>query len=138
MTTRIEPDLDSLAGAVADRARAVAAVVTRLDGLVPGGTDAPVTPTAADRRALALRMLRTAANPAADLVLRATVADAVRTHVLAELTGQDRVAFWEVLADLVQAGLAEHEPDRDTVRASAAGRALLELVDRCAGTEPAG
>lgn len=135
MTTRTDPDLDALAGAVAARARAVAAVVTRMDGLVPGGADAPITPTAADRRALALRMLRTAAVPAADLVLRATAAEAVRTHVLAELTGQDRVAFWETVGDLVQAGLVEHEPDRDTVQATAAGAALLVLVDRCAGTE---
>jgi DNA-binding GntR family transcriptional regulator len=115
----------------------VAAVVARMDGLLPEGPVGPVTPSPADRRALALRMLRVAGSPGTDLVLRAVASEAVRTGVLAELLGQGRVEFWETLADLVQVGLVEHEPERGTVRATAAGRAVLDLVDRCAGVEEA-
>jgi hypothetical protein len=103
-----------------------------MDGLVPDGPTERVTPTAADRRALAVRLLRTAAGPAADAVLRTLVDGPVRSAVLADLVRQDRVAFWETLGDLVQAGLVEHDPERDSVRASAAGVAVVELVDRIA------
>jgi hypothetical protein len=132
MTARTDPDLDALTAAVAARARAVAGVVQRMDGLVPDGPTERVTPTAADRRALAVRLLRTAAGPAADAVLRTLVDGPVRSAVLADLVRQDRIAFWETLGDLVQAGLVEHDPERDSVRASAAGVAVVELVDRIA------
>jgi DNA-binding IclR family transcriptional regulator len=75
-------------------------------------------------------MLRTAGNPAADLVLRAVAEESRRTGALAALLGQDRVAFWETLSDLVQAGLVEHDPERDAVRGTAAGLAVVELIDR--------
>lgn len=137
MMTRADPDLQALAAAVDRRARAVAGAVQRMDGLLPEGPTVAVTPTRADRRALTLRLLRVAGSPRTDLVLRAVASEAVRTGVLAELLGQDRVEFWETLSDLVQAGLAEHEPERGTVRATAAGRAVLDLVDRCAEPEEA-
>lgn len=133
--TRTDPDLDALAAAVGGRVRAVAAAVVRMDGLLPEGPTGPVTPAEGDRRALALRLLRVAGEPATDLVLRAVREEGVRTDVLAGLLGQGPVAFWETLADLTQTGLVEHEPDRGTVRASAAGRAVLDLVDRCAEPE---
>lgn len=135
MMTRADPDLQALAAAVAGRARAVAGAVRRMDGLLPEGPTEPVTPTPADRRALALRLLRVAGSPATDLVLRAVCDDAVRTDVLADLLGQERIACWETLADLIQSGLVEHEPERGTVRATAAGRAVVDLVDRCAEPE---
>jgi hypothetical protein len=137
MMTRTDPDLRALRAAVAGRARAVAGAVQRMDGLLPEGPTEPVGPTDADLRALALRLLRVAGSPTTDQVLRAVRDDAARTEALAGLLGQDRLAFWETLADLVQSGLVEHEPERGTVRATAAGRAVLELVDRCVDPEEA-
>ena len=135
MMTRTDPDLGALAAAVDGRARAVAGAVQRMDGLLPGGPTEPVSASRSDRRILALRLLGVAGQPSTDLLLRAVLDEARSTGVLAELLGQDPIGFWETLSDLVQTGLVDHEPERGTVRATAAGRAAVELVDRCAEPE---
>lgn len=135
MMTRTAPDLAALAAAVDRRARAVAGAVHRMDGLLPGGAAEPVSASRADRRILALRLLHVAGLPSTDLLLRAVLDEARSTGVLAELLGQDPVAFWETLSDLVQVGLVDHEPERGTVCVTAAGRAAVQLIDHCADRE---
>lgn len=132
MMTATGPDLDSLAAAVAGRVRAVGAAVRRLDGLAPDGSADAGEATAADRRELALRMLRSAGRPDLDLLLRALEQGPQRTATLAELSGRGRLSLWESVADLIQVGLVTHDADRDEVCITSAGLAMLELVQICA------
>jgi hypothetical protein len=78
---------------------------------------------------LVLRMLRTAGDPV-HYALLAAMADGSRTAPeLAKLAHLGPVALWEAVGDLVQVGLAERDPTRDAVSLTAAGTALLALID---------
>jgi hypothetical protein len=58
------------------------------------------------------------------------MADGSRTAPeLAKLAHLGPVALWEAVGDLVQVGLAERDPTRDAVSLTAAGTALLALID---------
>jgi hypothetical protein len=126
------PDLDVLGRALGRRACDIAAAVRRLDGLVPGGSGPDASrPGREDLRELVLRTLRLAGEPGNDRILR-TVGDAGGTAPASELgtaIGRPRLALWEAVGDLVQVGLLEREPARDGVALTAAGVALLALVD---------
>jgi hypothetical protein len=96
----------------------------------PGSSDATLSgPTLDDSRALVMRALRTVSAPAAALMLRHICTQPADSRELAQLTGLPRLATWEEISDLVQVGLAERDLERDLVRPTPAGRALVELVD---------
>jgi hypothetical protein len=86
-------------------------------------------PSAEDCRALVMRALHVATAPATGLMLRTLADGAVPSADLATGAGRPRLAAWEEVSDLVQNGLAERDVERDLVRPTAAGRAVVELVD---------
>ena len=124
------PDLEALGGALGQRVRDVAAAVRRLDGLAAGGSGpAASQPVYEDMREFVLRALRIAGDRDNDAILR-TVADGTsQATMLAEITGRPRLALWEAVGDLVQVGLLQRESASDGVRLTAAGEAVLAMVD---------
>jgi DNA-binding IclR family transcriptional regulator len=68
-------------------------------------------------------------DPGNDAVLRAVAEGCGSAPALAARTGRPRVALWETVSDLVQAGLLERDPSRDGVTLTRAGGATLGLVD---------
>jgi DNA-binding IclR family transcriptional regulator len=124
------PDLERLGAALGQRVRSVAAAVRRLDGLQARGLDASAsTPDSEDVREFVLRALRTAASRDGDQLLRAVAQGISDPLVLAERTRRPRLALWEAVSDLVQVGLLERDPVLDRVHLTAAGDAVLGLVD---------
>jgi hypothetical protein len=133
------PNLEVLGAALGQRVRHVAAAVRRLDGLDAGRNGPEASqPVAADIREFVLRALRIAADRDSDAMLRAVAAGTGDTVELAQLTGRPRLALWETVGDLVQAGLLERDPLSDGARLTRAGAAMLALVDElvAAGEEP--
>lgn len=124
------PDLEELGGALGRRVRAVAAAVRRLDGLTTRGLDPTASgPGREDVREFVLRALRTSGDRDNDLILRAVAAGTSDEVGLAEHTGRPRLAMWEAVSDMVQVGLLERDPVADRVHLTAAGDAVLALVD---------
>lgn len=123
-------DLEVLGGALGQRVRDVAAAVRRLDGLAVGGSGpAASRPVREDVREFVLRALRIAGDRDNDVILRAVAAGTSGGAGLVELTGRPRLALWEAVGDLVQVGLLERDPISDGVRLTAAGEAVLAMVD---------
>lgn len=128
--TTSTPDLEALGGALGQRVRDVAAAVRRLDGLaIGGGGPAESQPVREDVREFVLRALRIAGDRDNDVILRAVAAGTSQTAGLAELTGRPRLALWEAVGDLVQVGLLQRDPVSDGVHLTAAGEAVLAMVD---------
>lgn len=124
------PDLEVLGGALGQRVRDVAAAVRRLDGLAVGGSGPEASrPVREDLREFVLRALRIAGDRDNDAILRAVAAGTSQAAGLAELTGRSRLALWEAVGDLVQVGLLQRDPVSDGVRLTAAGEAVLAMVD---------
>jgi hypothetical protein len=110
--------------------RDVAAAVRRLDGLDAGGNGpAASRPHREDMHEFVLRALRTAGDRDNDVILRAVADGTGDAAGLARLTGRPRLALWEAIGDLVQVGLLERDPVTDGARLTAAGAAVLEMVD---------
>ena len=124
------PDLEVLGGALGQRVRDVAAAVRRLDGLAVGGSGpAASQPVHEDVREFVLRALRIAGDRDNDAILRIVAAGTSQATMLAKITGRPRLALWEAVGDLVQVGLLQREPASDGVRLTAAGEAVLAMVD---------
>lgn len=129
MTTS-DLDLQRLGGALGQRVRDVAAAMRRLDGLAAAGMGpAASRPVREDVREFVLRALRIAGDRDNDAILRAVAAGTCDAAGLAGLTGRPRLALWEAVGDLVQVGLLARDPVADGVRLTAAGEAVLALVD---------
>jgi hypothetical protein len=123
-------DLELLGGALGQRVRDVAAAVRRLDGLAIGGSGpAASRPVREDVREFVLRALRIAGDRDNDAILRAVAVGTSDAAGLTLLTGRPRLALWEAVGDLVQVGLLERDPVADGVRLTAAGEAVLAMVD---------
>ena len=128
--TTSTPDLERFGEALGHRVRSVAAAVRRLDGLQARGLDASASaPEPEDVREFVLRALRTAASRDGDQLLRAVAQGISDPLVLSERTGRPRLALWEAVSDLVQVGLLERDPVLDRIYLTAAGDAVLGLVD---------
>jgi hypothetical protein len=83
-------------------------------------------------RELVLRALRAACDPLNDRILRRLAAGEATLAELSALVDLPRVAVWERVSDLVQTGLAARSLAGDGAGLTAAGSALLELVDEAA------
>jgi|GEM_PF-6105851 len=131
---RTDPvDVQALADACTNRARAVVAAVRRLEDLTPDGDDAlwddPV-PSRHDRRVMVLGMFRAAVHPSGYALLAGAGGGAATRTELARLSGLGPVPLWEAVADLIQVGLLERATQTDGVRLTPAGWAVLNLVER--------
>ena len=116
----------------------------RLTAFAPAADPAGPDPTGPDRdatdgaltlddtRELVLRALHAATGPTTGLMLRAICAQPSTGTGLARVAARPRLATWEDVSDLVQVGLAERDLERDLVRPTPAGRALVELVEELA------
>jgi hypothetical protein len=105
----------------------------RLEAFLPdrgdvGDAEPDPGPTPEDCRALVMRAVHVASDPVPGRMLRHLCEQPASGSELADLTGQPRLAAWEEISDLVQVGLAERDLERDLVRPTPAGRALVELV----------
>ena len=83
-------------------------------------------------RELVHRALRTVSDPLSYRLLEALVAGDASLDELATLIGVPRLAAWERVNDLVQAGLAARSLRGDGAGATAAGRELYEWVEELA------
>ena len=126
--------LDQLSSALALRLRDLARVLDRLDRLESGtGEWLAAQGEGALREAAAdmtLRALRAAADPANFALL--AFLSAHTSAPIAELekaTGLGRLALTERVNDLVQVGLAGRNIDTDQVQSTAAGAALVGLIN---------
>lgn len=106
----------------------------RLDAFAPAATEpgsadpARDAATLEDCRAIVMRALHTASSPATGAMLRHICDQAPSSGELAQVSGRPRLATWEEVSDLVQVGLAERDLERDLVRPTPAGRAVVGLV----------
>jgi hypothetical protein len=125
-------DLGALAAACVDRCRAITGAIRRLDALETGSRTpaGSVRPGPDDRRDLMLRMLRTGGNPSCYAVLRTASSGSQSRDGLATATSFGPVAMWETIGDLVQVGLLTHDAETDRVTLTAAGLAMLDLVEQ--------
>lgn len=138
MSTALRADL------VAELARGIAAryvrtlrAIDRLDAL--DGRSGPIAseelrddPRAADAlaRELVARLLRIAADARLAPLLRALVADGGQgVAALAVRQGASRLALLRRADDLVDAGLADRDPEGDTLTATPLGADLVALLD---------
>lgn len=138
MSTALRADL------VAELARGIAAryvrtlrAIDRLDAL--DGRSGPIAseelrddPRAADAlaRELVARLLRIAADARLAPLLRALVADGGQgVAALAVRQGASRLALLRRADDLVDAGLADRDPERDTLTVTPLGADLVALLD---------
>ncbi|MHB1738187.1 MAG: hypothetical protein ACYCXA_01640 [Actinomycetes bacterium] len=128
----------TLADGLGRRVRDVAGAMRRYDGFVgEEGVGARVVPENPGTPGVALdavlRALRVGADPQAYRILGMLVAADTTTGALAATLGTERLAVWRQVGELATAGLVVHVPVGDRVGASAAGRALVELVDHLVG-----
>jgi hypothetical protein len=105
------------------------------EGAAPAALPPGERPEAA--RELVLRALRTASDPLNDRILRRLADGDAPLAELGELVALPRLAVWERVNDLVQTGLAARSLAGDEAGLTAAGRALLELVDEAAAAAAA-
>lgn len=137
-------DTEAAGAALGNRLRGVAAALERLDrfAIEPGREQPaePGLPGGREREAaqiFVLRALRAATDPACWQVLQ-LLRDARRSSAfLAAALGCPRVAAWELVNDLVQAGLAARAADADQAELTAAGGGLLSLVEELAAAAAA-
>ena len=123
-------DLERLGAALGQRVRSVAAAVRRVDGFQAREVDPmPSAPVTEDVREFVLRALRAAVSRDGDELLRAVAQGISDPHTLAAHTGRSRLALWESVGDLVQVGLLERDPIVDRIQLTAAGDAVLGLVE---------
>jgi hypothetical protein len=125
-----EVDLSAVGRALGQRVRHISAALRRLDSLDarPNGLHAS-RPSRDDMHEFTLRALRTAGDLNTDILLRAVAGGTQDEMGLADLTGRPRLALWETVGDLVQLGLLQRDPVTDTVHLTAAGAAMLALID---------
>ena len=137
-------DVEAVGGELGNRLRGVVAALERLDrfAIDPGraGPAEPGLPDGREQEAaqfFVLRALREATDPVGWRVLE-LLRDAQRSSVeLAGALGCPRVAAWEVVNDLVQAGLVARAADADRVGLTAAGAGLLSFIDELAAAAAA-
>jgi hypothetical protein len=132
-TVNADVDVSPVGATLGQRVRHVSAALRRLDGLEgrPGGPDAS-RPSHDDMREFALRALRAAGDRDTDILLRAVAGGTHDEMGLVERTGRPRLALWESVGDLLQVGLLARDPVTDRVHLTAAGAAMLALVDAIA------
>ena len=127
----------AIAAGLAGRLRSLAIVLDRLDRLESGSGvwladfKAKELPQAAQM--MTLRVLGTAADPANYAILKALASG--ESHKIGDLiavTGHGRLPLSERLNDLVQVGLASRLIDTDHAQITAAGAALVDLIDEIA------
>jgi hypothetical protein len=132
-------DAQAVGTGLGNRLRGVAAALDRYDrfAIAPGreGPPQPGLPAGQELHAaeiFVLRALREASDPVGWQVLQ-LLRDAERSSAdLAEALGCPRVAAWEAVNDLVQAGLAARAADADRAVLTAAGAGLVGLVGELA------
>ncbi|MEK7864039.1 MAG: hypothetical protein AAB295_12375 [Chloroflexota bacterium] len=138
MSTALRADLVAeLARGIAARYARTLRAIDRLDAL--DGRSGPLAseelrddPRAADAlaRELVARLLRVAADARLAPLLRALSADGAQSvAALAERQAASRLALLRRADDLVDAGLADRDPERDTLTATPLGAALTALLD---------
>lgn len=138
---RSAPEEDSTARAigrdVAGVLRYQIAVIDREDRLESGTGDwkesfrADVTSRDLAARESVLRTFQIAANPECYSILEALrEPQNLTTSQLVEATGLGKLTLQERTADLVSAGLASKVPEADQVVCTAAGSAIVDLLDR--------
>lgn len=137
-------DVEAVGTGLGNRLRGVAAALERLDrfAIDPGraGAAEPGLPSGREREAaqiFVLRALREATDPVGWRVLE-LLRDADRSSAdLAGALGCPRVAAWEAVNDLVQAGLAARAADADRAVLTAAGAGLVSLIEELAAAAAA-
>ena len=138
MSTALRADhVAELARGIAARYARTLRAIDRLDAL--DGRSGPLAseelrddPHAADAlaRELVARLLRIAADARLEPLLRALVADGGQgIAALAVGQGASRLALLRRADDLVDAGLADRDPERDTLTATPLGADLVALLD---------
>ncbi len=138
MSTALRADLVAeLARGIAARYTRTLRAIDRLDAL--DGRSGPLAseelrddPRAADAlaRELVARLLRVAADARLAPLLRALSADGAQgVAALAERQATSRLALLRRADDLVDAGLADRDPERDTLTVTPLGAALTALLD---------
>lgn len=127
-------DAALLGRALAPRLAEIAAALDRYAAFAfsPGEGDAPSALEPGEGREagreLVLRALRTASDPLNDRILRRLAEGDATLPRLTELVALPRLAVWERVNDLVQAGLVGHSLEGDRAGLTEAGAALVELV----------
>ncbi len=127
-----------IAAGLAGRLRLLALVLDRLDRLESGsgewlaGFAERELPEAA--AAMTLRALRTSADPVNFAILKGLAASESQKIVdLITLVGIGRLPLTERLNDLAQVGLASRLIDTDHAQITAAGGALIQLIENLTG-----
>ncbi len=127
-------ELDDLALALALRLRDIARMLDRLDRLESGTGAWLASQQGGDWVAgaieMTLRALRIAADPT-NFAILAFLSKHTTTPIaeLEQAAGLGRLALSERMSDLTQVGLAGRNIDTDQVQATAAGAALVGLID---------
>jgi hypothetical protein len=137
-------DVEATGKELGNRLRGVVSALERVDrfALEPGreGPSEPGLPGGREQEAaqiFVLRALRAAADPVGWRVL-GLLADAPRSSAdLAGALGCPRVAAWEAVNDLIQAGLAARAADADQAGLTAAGAGLLAFIEELAAAAAA-
>ena len=137
-------DVEATGKELGNRLRGVVAALERLDrfAIAPGGEGPaePGLPSGREREAaqiFVLRALRQATDPVGWRVLQ-LLRDTQRSSAdLAGALGCPRVAAWEAVNDLVQAGLAARAADADQAGLTAAGAGLLSFIEELAAAAAA-
>lgn len=132
----VDPGL--LGKSVAQRLAEIRAAVDRYGAFAfsPGDEPRPAALRPGEEevvaRELLLRALRTLADPVNFSIARRLVQGDAGLEELGRISALPRLAVWERVNDLVQAGLATRSLEGDRAAVTAAGRALVELVDDAA------
>ena len=128
----------TVAAGLAGRLRSLSIVLDRLDRLESGSGawladfNEKELPEAAQM--MTLRALGTVADPANYALLRTLASgESNKLGDLMAVTGNGRLPLSERLNDLVQVGLASRLIDTDHAQITAAGAALVELIDEIVG-----
>jgi hypothetical protein len=137
-------DTESVGKELGYRLRGVVSALERIDrfAIDPGreGPGEPGLPGGREQEAaliFVLRALREATDPVGWRVLQ-LLRDAQRSSAdLAGALGCPRVAAWEAVNDLIQAGLAARAADADQAGLTAAGAGLLSFIEELAAAAAA-
>lgn len=137
-------DVEAVGGELGNRLRGVIAALDRLDRFaIDPGRPGPAEPGLPDGREqeaaqfFVLRALREATDPVGWRVLDLLRGAQRSSAELAGALGCPRVAAWEAVNDLVQAGLVARAADADQVGLTTAGTGLLSLIDELAAAAAA-